>query len=72
MFFCTTSCGALLLLAEQLAFDGSSPLVRAAVLQGLQLLVDNTHAQPVLKVRDSAPARQVPIRHALQHATGSK
>jgi hypothetical protein len=37
--------------AGQLAFDAALPAVRVAVLEGLQLLVDNQHAQPVLKVR---------------------
>lgn len=37
--------------AGQLAFDATLPAVRVAVLEGLQLLVDNQHAQPVLKVR---------------------
>jgi hypothetical protein len=36
--------------AGQLAFDANLPAVRVAVLEGLQLLVDNQHAQPVLKV----------------------
>ena len=36
--------------AGQLAFDAALPAVRVAVLEGLQLLVDNQHAQPVLKV----------------------
>lgn len=39
-----------LLRTGQLAFDSSLPAVRVAVLEGLQLLVDNQHAQPVLKV----------------------
>lgn len=36
-------------LTGELAYDASSPAVRAAVLQGLELLVDNPHAQPLLK-----------------------
>lgn len=36
--------------AGQLAFDSTLPAVRVAVLEGLLLLVDNQHAQPVLKV----------------------
>ena len=32
-----------------LAYDMSWPSVRVAVLEGLTLLVDNPHAQPVLK-----------------------
>ena len=35
--------------AGELAFDMSWPAVRTAVLEGLTLLVDNPHAQPVLK-----------------------
>jgi len=38
--------------AGQLAFDAALPAVRVAVLEGLQLLVDNQHAQPVLKVHE--------------------
>jgi hypothetical protein len=41
-----TTCAA----AGQLAFDAAMPAVRVAVLEGLQLLVDNQHAQPVLSV----------------------
>lgn len=37
-------------LTNELAFDAAAPAVRAAVLAGLALLVDNPHAQPVLKV----------------------
>jgi hypothetical protein len=39
--------------AGQLAFDAAMPAVRVAVLEGLQLLVDNQHAQPVLSVSGS-------------------
>ena len=33
----------------ELAYDMSWPAVRVAVLEGLTLLVDNPHAQPVMK-----------------------
>lgn len=36
--------------AGELAFDASSPAVRAAVAEGLATLVDNSLAQPLLKV----------------------
>ncbi|GAX76010.1 hypothetical protein CEUSTIGMA_g3453.t1 [Chlamydomonas eustigma] len=36
-------------LTGELAYDMSWPAVRCAVLEGLSLLVDNPHAQPVLK-----------------------
>lgn len=32
-------------LTDQLAFDAAAPAVRVAVLEGLSLLIDNTHAQ---------------------------
>lgn len=44
-------------LTGELAFDGSSPAVRLAVMQGLALLVDNPHAQPVLKVSSAQVVR---------------
>jgi hypothetical protein len=45
-------CGHAFAAAGQLAFDAAMPAVRVAVLEGLQLLVDNQHAQPVLSVSD--------------------
>eukprot|EP00775_Hariotina_reticulata_P006481 gene6481-6708_t len=44
-----TTAGFVSRLTGQLAFDAALPAVRVAVLEGLQLLVDNQHAQPVLK-----------------------
>ncbi|WIA12344.1 hypothetical protein OEZ85_012395 [Tetradesmus obliquus] len=43
-----TTAGFVSRLTSQLAFDAAMPAVRVAVLEGLQLLVDNQHAQPVL------------------------
>lgn len=60
--------------ADQLAFDASAPGVRVAVLEGLRLLVDNVHAQPVLKralpqlaplMHDAAPAVRVAMADLL-------
>ena len=36
-------------MTHELAFDHSWPAVRGSVLEGLTLLIDNPHAQPVLK-----------------------
>lgn len=61
-------------LTDQLAFDAAAPGVRVAVLEGLRLLVDNVHAQPVLKralpglaplVHDPAPAVRVALADLL-------
>ncbi|KAF6261308.1 condensin II non structural maintenance of chromosomes subunit-domain-containing protein [Scenedesmus sp. NREL 46B-D3] len=43
-----TTAGFVSRLTSQLAFDVAMPAVRVAALEGLQLLVDNQHAQPVL------------------------
>lgn len=60
--------------ADQLAFDAAAPGVRAAVLEGLRQLVDNVHAQPVLRralpglaplVNDAAPAVRVAMADLL-------
>lgn len=42
--------GYLKILTGELAFDGASPAVRHAVVQGISTLVDNPLAQPLLKV----------------------
>ncbi|KAI8470384.1 MAG: condensin II non structural maintenance of chromosomes subunit-domain-containing protein [Monoraphidium minutum] len=61
-------------LADQLAFDAAAPGVRVAVLEGLRLLVDNVHAQPVLKralpglaplMHDASPAVRVAMADLL-------
>jgi hypothetical protein len=37
------------MLTGELAYDSTSPAVRVAVLESIAQLVDNPHAQPVLK-----------------------
>lgn len=46
--------------ADQLAFDASAPGVRVATIEGLAALVDNVHAQPVMK-------RALPVLAPLMH-----
>jgi hypothetical protein len=58
----------------QLAFDAAAPGVRVSVLEGLALLADNVHAQPVLRralpglaplLSDAAPAVRVAMADLL-------
>ena len=42
-----------------LAFDRAMPSVRVAVLEGMCDLVDNVHAQPILKVLEQRMAKIV-------------
>jgi hypothetical protein len=68
-------------LASELAFDASSPAVRAAAVQGLASLVDNVRAQPVLRAalprlaplsQDAAPAVRSALAALLLRATTSR